>query len=275
MDRRYPIPVLLIFLTWFSLAADAYAAPPPEDRQEIGAREKIIDSLYNPPVSGTGSVMEFDTRVIDAGELEEEGGPKEYEFRWTNTGGAPVSVLKVTTTCGCAVPSFDRNPVPPGAESSLKVTYHPKGHPGKFDRRIFVYTDLSGTSPAAVLSLKGNVRAASAPVWLYRFQMGSLYLRRTEIRFEGSVRAVERIMCMNAGPSPLTVGVETALLPPFLSFRCEPETIPPGGEADIVISYDPEVVPVRMMNYVPVILTGIDLPPSQRTIKVVFGSGRQ
>lgn len=275
MDLRYSIPAVLIFLAGAVQVADAQSSSPPEDRQEIRDRERIIDSLYNPRISEAGTVMDFVSEVIDAGEMDEDGGPQEYEFRWTNTGGTPVSVVKVTTTCGCAVPSFDRSPVMPGTESSLKVTYHPKGHPGKFDRRIFVYTDLSGTSPAAVLFLKGNVRAASAPVWLYRFQMGSLYLRRTEIRFEGSARAVERIMCMNAGPSPLTVGVETALLPPFLSFRCEPETIPPGGEADIVISYDPEAVPVRMMNYVPVILTGIDLPPSQRTIKVVFGSGRQ
>lgn len=274
MDLRYNIPAVLIFLAGAVQVADAQSSSPPEDRQEIRDRERIIDSLYNPRISEAGTVMDFVSEVIDAGEMDEDGGPQEYEFRWTNTGGTPVSVVKVTTTCGCAVPSFSRTPVMPGERSSLKVTYHPKGHPGKFDRRIFVYTDFSGARPAAVLSLKGNVKPAAAPVWLYRFQMGSLYLRRTEIRLDGNRKAVERIMCMNAGDTPLTIGVEEMLLPPYLSFRCEPAEIPPGGEADLVISYDPEAAPARMLNYVPLILTGLDLPPGQRTVKVVFGNGR-
>ena len=274
MDLRYNIPAVLIFLAGAVQVADAQSSSPPEDRQEIRDRERIIDSLYNPRISEAGTVMDFVSEVIDAGEMDEDGGPQEYEFRWTNTGGTPVSVLKVSTTCGCAVPSFSRTPVMPGERSSLKVTYHPKGHPGKFDRRIFVYTDFSGARPAAVLSLKGNVKPAAAPVWLYRFQMGSLYLRRTEIRLDGNRKAVERIMCMNAGDTPLTIGVEEMLLPPYLSFRCEPAEIPPGGEADLVISYDPEAAPARMLNYVPLILTGLDLPPGQRTVKVVFGNGR-
>ena len=274
MDLRYNIPAVLIFLAGAVQVADAQSSSPPEDRQEIRDRERIIDSLYNPRISEAGTVMDFVSEVIDAGEMDEDGGPQEYEFRWTNTGGTPVSVLKVSTTCGCAVPSFSRTPVMPGERSSLKVTYHPKGHPGKFDRRIFVYTDFSGDRPAAVLSLKGNVKPAAAPVWLYRFQMGSLYLRRTEIRLDGNRKAVERIMCMNAGDTPLTIGVEEMLLPPYLSFRSEPAEIPPGGEADLVISYDPEAAPARMLNYVPLILTGLDLPPGQRTVKVVFGNGR-
>ena len=68
----------------------------------------------------------------------------------------------------------------------------------------------------------------------------------------------------------MTIGVDKALLPPYLSFRCEPETIPPGGEADLVITYDPGAAPMRMLNVVPMVLTGLDLPPSQRTITVKF-----
>lgn len=274
MRASHSIPALLLFLSGTSYGTDLQVSPPDGKPQEIEDRERIIDSLYNPPVSEEGAVMFFDTRVLDAGTIEEESAPSEYEFFWTNTGKNPVTVLKVSTTCGCAVPSFSRTPVMPGERSSLKVTYHPKGHPGKFDRRIFVYTDFSGARPAAVLSLKGNVKPAAAPVWLYRFQMGSLYLRRTEIILDGNRKAVERIMCMNAGDTPLTIGVEEMLLPPYLSFRCEPAEIPPGGEADLVISYDPEAAPARMLNYVPLILTGLDLPPGQRTVKVVFGNGR-
>ena len=46
-------------------------------------------------------------------------------------------------TCGCAAATYGRQPVRAGGEGTVTVTYHPKGHPGSFDRRIFVYTQLS------------------------------------------------------------------------------------------------------------------------------------
>ena len=261
------MPGLGICLLCISLAAPV---SPPGKSPELVERERQLDSIYNPPVSETGADMHFATRVVDAGTIKENAVPPEYTYTWTNGGDRPVTVLKVTTTCGCAVPSFDRAPVLPGEEGSLKVTYHPKGPPGNFDRRIFVYTDLSGSKPAAVLSLKGFVEAAGVPVWAFGHRMGHLCLKRAEVQIDGARKAVERIMCVNAGDSPLTIGVDKALLPPYLSFRCEPETIPPGGEADLVITYDPGAAPMRMLNVVPMVLTGLDLPPSQRTITVKF-----
>lgn len=234
-------------------------------------RMRLLDSMANPRLSETGLAMKFDNPVMEVGTIAEEAAPPQFEFSWTNAGDRPVTVLKVTTSCGCAVPEFDSRPVGPGEKSSLKITYYPKGHPGTFNRKIFVYTDLSGTTPAAALSLKGNVRPADRPVWMYRYQMGSLYLKQKEIHFTEEKRTVERIVCMNAGDRPLTPGVRKELLPPFLDFRCEPETIPPAGVADLVITYDPGAAPARLVNVVPLVLTGPDVPPSQRTIRVIFG----
>ena len=67
---------------------------------------------------------------------------------------------------------------------------------------------------------------------------------------------------------------EKDLLPPYVTVWCEPETIAPGDKADILVRYDPEASSSRMLNVVPVILTGLSLPPTQRTIKVVFSSER-
>ena len=258
MRLRWTIFSILAFV----LGAGAYAQ---------NGRERLIDSIAHPEISASGEMMLFMQTVVDVGTISEESAPREYEFHWTNVGEVPVTVLKVTTTCGCAVPSFDSRKVNPGEQSSLTVTYHPKGHPGTFDRRIFVYTDLSGAKPAAVLSLKGNVTPSSKPVWAFAYQMGNLYLKQREVRFSGESMATERIFCLNAGDRPLTVGVESKLLPPYLTFRCEPETIPPGEFADLVISFDPAAVPVRLLDSVPLILTGIDVPPSQRTVRVLFG----
>ena len=123
---------MTVFLSVF-LAAGTYAQD---------CRERLIDSLSNPGLSPEGRALKFDTAVMDAGTVKEDAAPREYEFFWTNAGDTPVTVVKVTTDCGCAVPSFDSVPVEPGERSSLKITYYPKGRPGNFSRRIFVYADV-------------------------------------------------------------------------------------------------------------------------------------
>lgn len=128
----------------------------------------------------------------------------------------------------------------------------------------------SGKLPAAILTLKGYVETAAVPVWQYGCRMGNLILKRDEVKFTEGQKAVERIQCMNAGDSPLTVGAETALLPPYIGFRCEPETIAPGEKADLVITYDPDACGTRLLKAVPLILTGPELPPSQRTVRVLI-----
>ena len=233
-------------------------------------RERLIDSLANPSLSATGAVLKFDTCVLDAGLIPEEGGAREYEFVWTNAGDVPVTVLKVSTSCGCAVPEYDRKTVSPGQKGSLKIRYYPKGHPGEFSLRILVYTDQSVPKPAVRLLLNGTVRPAAVPTWRYLHQMGNIFLKQKEVVFSDDAKSVARISCLNGGDSPLTVGAEKDLLPPYLEFRCEPETIPAGEEAELVIAFDPAAVPMRLLNVVPVILSGIDLPPSQRTLRVIF-----
>lgn len=258
-----------------SLAAMLFLISDIAGAQTLSERERLIDSIAHPKVSETAALsMKFDSSVIGTGIIAEEAGPQSFSFFWTNIWSGPVTVTNVTTSCGCLIPSFDRMPVGPGEKSSLTVTYYPKGHPGPFEQRIFVYTDLSGTRPAVILSLMGDVQPAEVPTWNYRCRMGDLLLKRKEVRFRPGIRAVERILCQNAGDKPLTIGAETALLPPYITFRCEPETIAPGEKADLVISYNPEAAPARMLDAVPVILTGIPLPPAQRTVRAVFSEQR-
>ena len=148
-------------------------------------------------LSGTGfspvPEMSFDSLSIDIGRIEEDGEPARCVFRWKNCSGSPVSVVMVRTTCECLVPEFSTEPVAPGEESAVAFVYHQKGHPGKIDRKAFVYTGLSSSSPTAVLEVKGTVVPSTRPVWQYRYRMGPLLLRQTMVRISGNELQVERI----------------------------------------------------------------------------------
>lgn len=233
-------------------------------------RQEIIDSIANPPLLEAGRILEFRSLVADAGTISEDDKPAACEFVWRNGGDKPVKVTMVTTTCGCAVPEFSREPVKPGGEGRIVVRYHPKGHPGPINRRIMVYTDLSPDIPSAILRLEGHVTPSVMPTFEYPHTMGPLMLKRIEVGISGDRLQVERIECLNAGDRPLSIGAEKGLMPAFVTLSMEPATVGPGGKADIVIRFNPGAVAGTLPERLPLILTGLPLPPSQRTLYVKF-----
>lgn len=115
-----------------------------------------LDSLANPPMAEGREAMAFERTTVTAEPIEEDGGAKSYIFSWRNEGRTPLVITRVRSTCGCAVAAYDREPVAAGAKGTVTVTYHPKGHPGAFRQRIFLYTQLDDTRPTAVLTLAGG-----------------------------------------------------------------------------------------------------------------------
>lgn len=254
-------------LLWVLLAVAAAAvASPPDDWR---ARQALLDSLANPKALPAGEAMCFGSRRVDAGTMHEQDAPRSYTFRWRNVGNKPLVITRIQTTCGCARPAFSREPVAVGESAEITVTYHPKGHPGSFLRKIFVYTQLSERQPTAILELAGVVESGGAMTGEYPCAMGGLRLKRGRVVIDSSRRGVERIECMNGGERTLNVSADRRLLPAWLEVSCEPASIAPGATADIVIRFDPARANARMLpERVPVLLDGVDVPPGQRTLTI-------
>ncbi len=243
-------------------------------------RLAMIDSLSNPMVADGSEVMRFDNMRIEAGEISEDSVPSEYVFRWTNEGSSPLSVTWVQTTCGCASPSFERVAVKPGENGTLKIKYHPKGHPGGFVRKIFVYTNLSGDKPTAVLELAGRVIPSVLPTSDYPVAMGGLLLKRSIVSFDSGARQTERIECLNAGDKPLKVTADEKALPDGV--RVEILEIAPGEIADLVLRFDPSAAAgsreslfgdrtaTGQSSSAPIFLKGLNLPPTKCMITINF-----
>ncbi len=251
------------------LSAAAQTAPR-QTGMSMRERQAMLDSLRNPPVAEGAGAMLFESRSIDAGEMNEDDAPRGYTFRWRNAGEQPLVVTRVRTTCGCAKPEYDRTPVKAGESARIGVTYYPKGHPGAFERRIFVYTQLSDSRPTATLTLTGRVTPSLSPVADYPHRMGALLLKRTQVSLSGTERQEERIACMNGGERELEVAVVRELLPDWLSAELEPSRVAPGGKCDLVVRFDPSKATTALPARLPIVLGGIDLPPGRRTVTVLF-----
>ena len=99
--------------------------------------------------------MKFNKSEHDYGSVREEVEVAVSEFEFTNTGKTPVVIQRVITSCGCAAPSYTREPVLPGKKGKVKVAYNTIHRPGTFRKSVRVYTNVPDT--VYTLIIKGSV----------------------------------------------------------------------------------------------------------------------
>lgn len=69
-----------------------------------------------------GAEIKFDKAVHSLGILN-KGDRCEYGFKFTNTGTAPLIISNATTTCGCDMASYPKNPILPGDSATIHYKY--------------------------------------------------------------------------------------------------------------------------------------------------------
>ncbi len=89
------------------------------------------------------------------GDVPRKGGDLVREFPFTNTGDAPLVVMRIETSCSCIKASFSKRPIPPGASGSIRITYEPhKGQAGNFSKMVLIYSNSS--SGRKSICVQGN-----------------------------------------------------------------------------------------------------------------------
>ena len=85
-------------------------------------------------------VIEFDKKEYDFGKLI-QGEKVTYSFKFKNTGGSDLVISQVNSSCGCTVPKFTRDPIKPGEEGKIKVSFDSKGRSGFQSKTITVVSN--------------------------------------------------------------------------------------------------------------------------------------
>lgn len=106
------------------------------------------DSLQNVsavlPHSDGPAAIKFDTIYFDLGSLAINCPDQTRDFLFTNTGGAPLVIEKVESSCSCLDVVYPKDSIAPGGRSKITMTLKMNELlSGQFYRSANVYTNAS------------------------------------------------------------------------------------------------------------------------------------
>ena len=226
-------------------------------------KERLLEQL-SPRLSIDSTALAFERLELETPPMSEDSEPVSLDFPFRNVSNREITIVKTVSSCSCVRVSLSRKSLAPGQEAVLTAIYDPEGHPGKFSRRIFVYTAASEQHPATVLRVNAEVAQKAGPEGEYPYVCGSLRLRRNSFELSSKPETVH-IRCYNSGSRPLKISAETAFIPFPLSFSCEPGIIAPGEEAVLIMKID---AGAAADGTYPLILKGCGATPSESRIMI-------
>jgi len=138
--------IILSLLTLLSVAVLAQAET--SAKQPKGKKKEIMveDTLPKLPE------IKFNSLVHDYGTIQ-KGGDGVCFFEFTNTGRADLQLSNVTSSCGCTIPQWPKEPIPPGGSASIKVSYN-TSRVGVINKNVYVDSNVG---EKVTLTIRGNV----------------------------------------------------------------------------------------------------------------------
>jgi hypothetical protein len=122
--------------------------------------DKLPAELVNNPKSASGNteygiaVIEFSKMEHDFGRLI-QGEKVSYSYKLKNVGKSDLIISKVSASCGCTASKYTKEPIKPGKEGKVEVTFDSNGQRGIVNKTVTVITNTQPQS--TILRLKAQV----------------------------------------------------------------------------------------------------------------------
>ena len=125
-------------------------------------KKTIEPEMINNPASAEPA--DADTSLLPKSDFESdnhefgpitEGEIVSYNFKFKNSGKAPLIITQASASCGCTVPEYSKDPIAPGQEGFIKVTFNSEGKHGMTSKTV---TLLANTVPnTKVLTISADI----------------------------------------------------------------------------------------------------------------------
>jgi hypothetical protein len=167
-----------------------------------------------------------------------QGETVRHAFTFTNSGTTPLTVEKVSSSCGCTAALASAKVLAPGESGEIQTSFDSTRFRGGVSKAVYLYTN-DPAQPMVKLQLNGKVQAeVSIDPQLVNF--GTVTPKRT-------VKSTVKLL--NQGPREVQLeGLETTA--PELAARLSANVVPPGGTVAVELSLTPKPGQPRFSGYV-------------------------
>ena len=99
------------------------------------------------------AIATFETQNFDFGKIK-QGVPATHEFTFVNKGKVSMVITNAQPSCGCTIPDWSKDPIPPGGQGYVKATFNAAGV-GAFDKSLTVTANVE--AGVIMLRIHGEV----------------------------------------------------------------------------------------------------------------------
>lgn len=125
--------------------------------------QNITSDIVHNPSTASGNIdtvnvpkMTFEEEVFEFGDIT-QGEKISHRYKFKNTGKTDLVITSAHGSCGCTVPNYPKNPISPGGEDIVEVSFDSNGKKGAQHKTV---TIVANTHPSTtVIAIKGNVIA--------------------------------------------------------------------------------------------------------------------
>ncbi|WP_321518609.1 DUF1573 domain-containing protein [uncultured Bacteroides sp.] len=89
----------------------------------------------------TATTISFKEKVYDFGKILESKGKVSHTFTFLNKSKVPVNIESISSGCGCATYSYNKEPIRSGHKGKITITFDPLYHPGFFSKEITIFSN--------------------------------------------------------------------------------------------------------------------------------------
>jgi len=102
--------------------------------------------------------IDFEEEDFDFGSID-QGDSLVHAFSFKNTGGSPLNIRKIKSSCDCTISEADKNDIAAGESGLITVIFDTKQRRGPQVKRVTLFTN-DPTAPAKDLVIKAYVKEA-------------------------------------------------------------------------------------------------------------------
>ncbi|HNE50960.1 MAG TPA: DUF1573 domain-containing protein [Chitinophagales bacterium] len=120
---------------------------------------KKVDSVRNSTEQSeeerlkTVTSIKFDKEVYDFGTCN-EGDKVKKNIEFTNTGKLPLIIEQAYGSCGCTVPTYDKEPVQPGKKGKIEVEFNSANRAGANTKSVMIQANTNPPITTVTFSIK-------------------------------------------------------------------------------------------------------------------------